>query len=178
MAFSAHERCSAILRKGELVHTHPPQASWRPTTAGHTEGSGANGDAEAVSPRYNRGDTTAAIEQADDIRAEDEEVGRRRLQSAAATCRLACRRPWAESAVAAAWPAVRSRPAGTAACCCPRTPPPVAARLAPSAAGRSDVLRPERSARSRDILAQGDNSACSQRHRPAWLSYSYTSARS
>src|SRR5262249_56499935 len=112
-----------------------------------------------------------------DCRSVDVELGGPGLQSAAAICLLVSSRVWAESAVAAAWPAVRARPAGTAACCCPRTPPPVAARLAPSAAGRSDVLRPERSARSRDILAQGDDSACSQRHRPAWLSYSYTSAR-
>src|SRR5262249_24297614 len=62
--------------------------------------------------------------------------------------------------------------------CCPRTRPPAAARLAPSAAARSDVLRPERYSRPPDILAQGDGSGCSQRYRPAWLSYSFTSARS
>src|SRR5262249_4765186 len=91
---------------------------------------------------------------------------------------LACRRPWAESAVAAAWPAARSRPAAAGARWCPRTRPPAAARLTPSAAERSAVLRPERYARLPDILAQGDGSGCSQRHRPAWLSYSFTSARS
>src|SRR5215471_10162732 len=91
---------------------------------------------------------------------------------------LACRRPWAESAVAAAWPAARSRSAAAGARWCPRTRPPAAAKLAPSAAGRSDVLRPERYARPPDILAQGDGSGCSQRHRLAWLSYSFTSARS
>src|SRR5439155_14697169 len=46
--------------------------------------------------------------------------------------------------------------------------PPGAARLAPSGAERSDVLRPERSARSPDIRAQGDGSACWERNRPAW----------
>src|SRR5262249_26965100 len=54
------------------------------------------------------------------------------------------------------------RSAGAAARWCPRTRPPAAARLAPSAAARFGVLQPERYARSPGILAQGDDSVCSQ----------------